>query len=134
MSKHRHLIGSTVIVLVAAWVLSGFACEQPCTMIGCLDGVMIHVVDADGESVNEFEAEVEIDGERTSYSCPNGPGCLGEPGLHVLTTASVLQVRIESEVGAFEGEIRPAYTESFPNGEHCSPACVQASAAVTLTP
>jgi len=150
------------VVLVAMLVgLPATGCDpQACTQIGC--GAEFRVeFQRPAWTPGSYRVELEVDGDSLEciatlpLDCEAPPPCPGAPQLQLLLDGCALDpsqhriaglefqggsapksiaVRVlQDDALLGEGAYTPVYTESFPNGPDCGPACVQAeSAALAL--
>ena len=116
-----------------ALVLAGLtvACSgQVCTLIGCMSGLTLEFPVAPSAP---FRVEVQSSpniGTR-SYECAVGSRCHVEQNFdgffpETATITVTYEGRSQTTV------VRPTYTESFPNGTDCGPACQSAILSVPL--
>ena len=107
--------------LVACGTVALACGTEPCTLIGCYDGL---VIELPGSIVDPVRVAIDLpDGTRREQVCPGSPGC---SRTFFFTDVSASSVVVHVSVGD-----APVYTVArdleyeavYPNGPGCDPGC-----------
>lgn len=131
MTKLRLLPGALLAFAAGCDVL-GIGSTH-CTLIGCTDGITVHLTTLPAGS---YRVEILVGngpgGLSYAYDCAGGPGCQQDIFFPELVLDRII-VRVTTPLGSRDTEIaNPVYVTSQPNGPDCSPTCRQASVTAQL--
>lgn len=131
----------TFLSLGLLMLLASHGCEDACTTIGCVDGVIITLVTPVPMSEQDLVVSVESDGAKTSCTLtPTATSCeAGELTVLVLDraihslgltgTPERIAVTISSPTTTvLSGEVLPRYETLRLNGDECPGPCKRAEA------
>jgi hypothetical protein len=112
---------------IALLVSAGCDTFRACTLIGCVNGLMIQFA---APPTSAYRVEVSSgNGTVNVFECPTAQcgGARFEDYFPQTATVTVI-----TAAGTTTTTIAPEYTESYPNGHACGPACRRAN--VTVSP
>jgi hypothetical protein len=124
-----------VRAFLAALLFLSLACLDPsgpvCTLIGCLDSVVITFQGPFPPSYRIVLTEEGTTQPLLELECTPEAPCAEEVFLDVAPTA--VRVELVTELGTQSGTFTPSYTTVRPNGPDCPPECLQGRLAVSRT-
>ena len=128
-----------VVLLISALALC--RCGE-CTLIGCLDGVIVRPVDADGERLMTYTATLTIGQRSTTFRCPTESGVALPPGTPFCSAGEVFveaaptvdegHLQIDAAEGRFDAPVDLDFEPQFPNGRSCGQVCSQAELRIRI--
>jgi hypothetical protein len=131
MTKPR-ILPAALLAFAAGCDILGIGSTH-CTLIGCTDGITVHLTTL---PTGPYRVEILVGngpgGLSYAYDCAGGSACLKDIFFPELVLARII-VRVTTPLGTRDTEIaNPVYTTSRPNGPDCSPICRQASVTAQL--
>lgn len=102
---------------------AGCNLTRACTLIGCHSGL---TVELNGPAPSMYRIEVSSGpslGATYAYDCPGGPSCASGSVMFEDYFPTTVTVKVVTPGGTTTKTFNPTYTESFPNGKGCGPAC-----------
>lgn len=103
-----------------------------CTLIGCYGGL---TVEFNKPAPTTYRVEVTSSpglGAVYVVECPGGPSCGTGSVMFADYFPSTVTVKVITPLGTTTKTFNPEYTESFPNGRNCGPACSNGKVIVDL--
>ena len=109
---------------------------KACTLIGCVNGITVTIMDSYGSPAINASGVITVDDTEYGFDCsnPDESEIYCENGIFFIPTESESDVYYdvqwadESAVGSMELE----FVESMPNGEGCEPICLHADITIEL--
>ena len=125
MTKPR-ILPAALLALAAGCDALGIGSTH-CTLIGCSDGVTVHLTSL---PAGPYRVEILVGsgpgGVSYAYDCAGGSACLQDIFFPELVLDRII-VRVTTPLGTRDTEIaNPVYASSRPNGPDCPPLCRQA--------
>jgi hypothetical protein len=131
MTKPR-IVPATLLAFAAGCDVLGIGSTH-CTLIGCTDGITVHLT---ALPTGPYRVEILVGsgpgGLSYAYDCAGGPTCQQVIFFPELVPDRII-VRVTTSLGSRDTEIsNPVYSTLRPNGPDCPPLCRQASVTAQL--
>ena len=131
--------------LIAA-MTSGCDPETGCTLIGCVGGISVSVVDGPTQTpVQTFTATITVGTLTGQFECPNdgsssgggidGPSPCADNEIFLplpVRTPESVSIEMSSPEGRFAGRLDVNWRREFPNGSQCDDGCLVGIAVIQL--
>jgi hypothetical protein len=132
VSTKPRLLPTALLALAAGCDVLGIG-SRHCTLIGCTDGITVHLT---ALPAGPYRVEILVGsgpgGLSYAYDCAGSSACLQDIFFPELVLDRII-VRVTTGLGTRDTEIPdPVYVTSQPNGPECSPTCRQATVTAQL--
>ena len=110
---------------------------KTCTLVDCMSGITITVIDSYGDPATNASGTITVDGTEYEFDCanPDASDFYCDQGVFFVPSEMVSEASydVESADEGAVGTMELDFVEYMPNGEGCEPVCVNADYTIELS-